>query len=72
MTARDVPGDGEPEADAAGLGIARGLEAAERPQHLFAAFFGYAGSIIIHHDLDGLAIPFRADPDVLAEALRVV
>ena len=52
MAARHVAGDRQPEPDAAGRGIARRVEANERPEH--SAAFGRqdAGTVVIDQDVD--------------------
>ena len=47
-----VARDGEPQADAAALRAARGIEAEERPEHVVAPVRGDAGSIVINKDIE--------------------
>ena len=55
MAAQDVARDGEAEAGAAGLFVARAIEAEERLEHLLAAVLRHAGAVVVDHDLDAAA-----------------
>ncbi len=71
MAAHDVAGDGQAEADAAGLRIARFLDAVKRPEDLLTLVGGHAGAVIVDDDLDGFRALAGADADFLRVALRI-
>ena len=48
MAAGDVTGDGQTKAAAAGVGVARGIQAEKGLEYLFAPVGGNAGTVIIN------------------------
>ena len=65
MRLRDVAGDGQPQARAAAVAVAGGLEAVERLEHPFQLLRGNAGTAVAHPDRDHRPI---LDQDVGARA----
>ena len=72
MAAGDVAGDGEAEAGAARIEVARIVEPAEGAENLGAQGFGDAGAVVVDGDLQVIAVARQRHRDVLGVAPGVV
>src|SRR5690606_15227121 len=64
MAARDVTGDGEPEAGSSLIEIARGVEAVEGTEYRLKLVLGDSGAVVIDTDADDLAVAQWRYPDM--------
>ncbi len=72
MRARDVAGDGKPEADAALLQIASLVEAVERAKRLLPPRGGDAGTVVVDENINRTRIGLHRDLDARAVLESIV